>query len=76
MVCLIVIHELGLRTLCLSYRIIPKEEYQPWSERYMDAQSLIKDREKTMDAIAAEIEKDLVLMGATAIEDIRSSIFD
>lgn len=59
----------GLRTLCLAYKIIPKEVYEPWAKRYSEAQNLITDREAQVDAIANLIESDLTLMGATAIED-------
>ncbi|TPX45461.1 hypothetical protein SeLEV6574_g03853 [Synchytrium endobioticum] len=59
----------GLRTLCLAWRIIPDEVYQSWAETYLSAQAQITDREKAIDAAAELIEKDLVLLGATAIED-------
>ncbi|KAI9003711.1 hypothetical protein BC832DRAFT_88201 [Gaertneriomyces semiglobifer] len=59
----------GLRTLCLAYRVIPLEIYEGWAERYRNAQALIVDREKHVDIVAETIEKELVLMGATAIED-------
>ncbi|KAJ3062518.1 hypothetical protein HK102_008743, partial [Quaeritorhiza haematococci] len=59
----------GLRTLCLAYRLVPDEVYLPWAEKYRAAQSLLKDREKAVDAVAELIERDLILMGTTAIED-------
>jgi phospholipid-translocating ATPase len=59
----------GLRTLCLAYRIIPKDVYEPWAKKYSEAQNLITDRDAQVDAIANLIETDLTLMGATAIED-------
>eukprot|EP00842_Homolaphlyctis_polyrhiza_P002742 jgi/Hompol1/3469/HPOL_003247-RA len=59
----------GLRTLCLSYRIVPEDEYQSWAEKYTKAQALIENREAECDAVAEMIEHDLTLMGATAIED-------
>lgn len=60
---------LGLRTLCLAYRIIPDEEYAEWSVLYNKAHSEIFDRERKCDEAAELIENDLVLMGASAIED-------
>ncbi|KAJ3415826.1 hypothetical protein HDV05_004099 [Chytridiales sp. JEL 0842] len=59
----------GLRTLCLAYKVIPGNEYERWAEKFHAAQATIKDREKNVDAVAEMIEKDLTLMGATAIED-------
>lgn len=61
--------KLGLRTLCLAFRRIPQEEYSAWSLKYQEAQTAIERREQKCDAVAEEIERDLILMGATAIED-------
>lgn len=58
-----------MRTLCLGYRIISEQEYQQWAPMYHKAQSELVDREKKCDAVAEVIERDLILMGATAIED-------
>ena len=60
---------IGLRTLCLAYRVIPAAIYNEWAERYRHAQALVENREVEVDRVAEEIERDLVLMGATAIED-------
>ncbi|KAJ3129571.1 hypothetical protein HK098_001047 [Nowakowskiella sp. JEL0407] len=59
----------GLRTLCLAFRTIPDDVYIPWAEQFRIAQSAIKDREKEIDFVANQIENQLTLMGATAIED-------
>ncbi|KAJ3235827.1 hypothetical protein HDU81_011406 [Chytriomyces hyalinus] len=59
----------GLRTLCLAYKIIPNYEYEAWEEKYRAAQNSVHHREKNVDAAAELIERDLTLMGATAIED-------
>ncbi|KAJ3027261.1 hypothetical protein HDV00_011278 [Rhizophlyctis rosea] len=59
----------GLRTLCLAYRVIPEDEYARWAETYTAAQQVLVDREKAVDEAAEGIERELVLMGATAIED-------
>ena len=44
-------------------------EYQPWSERYHEATVSTGDRDAKIDAVADELERDLRLLGATAIED-------
>lgn len=59
----------GLRTLCLGYRVLSEEEYESWSKKYREAAASIVNREKNMDKIAEEVERHLVLLGATAIED-------
>jgi len=59
----------GLRTLCLASRDISEEEYQQWSVIYNQAASTINGRGEALDQAAELIEKDLFLLGATAIED-------
>jgi len=59
----------GLRTLTLAYKYLAEEEYQDWAHRYHEASTSIENREDEMDAVAATIEGDLRLLGATAIED-------
>ncbi len=59
----------GLRTLVLAYRDIPVAEYKAWLTIYERAVVQINGRQEAMDKAAEEIERDLVLLGATAIED-------
>ncbi|KAJ1676875.1 hypothetical protein EV182_007337, partial [Spiromyces aspiralis] len=60
----------GLRTLVLAYRLVPEEEFQSWAKRYNEAKSsLDEDREDWIEEVACEMERDLMLVGATAIED-------
>jgi len=59
----------GLRTLCIAFRDIPKQEYDQWSEIYNQAANTINGRGEALDEAAELIEKDLFLLGATAIED-------
>ena len=59
----------GLRTLCIAYRDIPEEEYRQWSAIYDQAAATINGRGDALDSAAELIEKDLFLLGATAIED-------
>ncbi|KAL6983575.1 Phospholipid-transporting ATPase 3 [Sarracenia purpurea var. burkii] len=59
----------GLRTLCLAYRDLSPDAYENWNEKYIQAKSSLRDREKKLDEVAEFIEKDLVLIGCTAIED-------
>lgn len=59
----------GLRTLCIASRIVPEEEYQAWASQYYEASISLENRSDQLDAVAELIEKDLFLLGATAIED-------
>ncbi|KAL7261003.1 hypothetical protein ACSBR1_006632 [Camellia fascicularis] len=59
----------GLRTLCLAYRDLSCDAYENWNEKYVQAKSSLRDREKKLDEVAELIEKDLILIGCTAIED-------
>ncbi|XP_059278356.1 phospholipid-transporting ATPase 3-like isoform X2 [Lycium ferocissimum] len=59
----------GLRTLCLAYRDLTPDMYEKWNEKFIQAKSSLRDREKKLDEVAELIEKDLVLIGCTAIED-------
>lgn len=59
----------GLRTLLVAKKTIPKEVYDDWNKRYLVACGSIKDRELNMATLQNELETDLVVLGATAIED-------
>ncbi|KAM1194258.1 hypothetical protein ACFX15_020573 [Malus domestica] len=59
----------GLRTLCLAYRDLSPDTYESWNEKFIQAKSSLRDREKKLDEVAELIEKDLILIGCTAIED-------
>ena len=59
----------GLRTLCIAYRDIPPAEYTQWASIYTKAAATINGRGEALDQAAELIEKDMFLLGATAIED-------
>ncbi|KAJ7047444.1 phospholipid-translocating ATPase [Mycena alexandri] len=59
----------GLRTLTLAYKVIQEDEYAAWSERYHEASVSLDEREEKIEAVSDELERDLRLLGATAIED-------
>ncbi|KAG8503506.1 hypothetical protein CXB51_001463 [Gossypium anomalum] len=59
----------GLRTLCLAYKDLAPDVYESWNEKFIQAKSSLRDRERKLDEVAELIEKDLILIGATAIED-------
>ena len=59
----------GLRTLLYSFRWIDNDEYNEWAEKYHAAKTSLVDRKKKIDEVGEEIEKNMFLLGATAIED-------
>ena len=60
----------GFRTLVLAYRIISQGEYDEWNENhYTKAATSIQNRERKIAEAAELIEKNLIILGATAIED-------
>ncbi|XP_072920243.1 phospholipid-transporting ATPase IC isoform X2 [Hemitrygon akajei] len=58
-----------LRTLCLSYKDISEGEFEKWNIKFKAASVSTNNRDEALDRVYEEIEKDLLLMGATAIED-------
>ncbi|CAG8563411.1 1479_t:CDS:10 [Cetraspora pellucida] len=59
----------GLRTLCIAMREVSDEEYRQWSIIYEKASTTLVNRQDELDKAAEMIEKNLFLLGATAIED-------
>lgn len=60
----------GLRTLVLAYREIDEEEYEAFNKEYSEAKNLVSaDRDEILEEVAEKMEKDLILLGATAVED-------
>uniref|UniRef100_G3WPZ8 Phospholipid-transporting ATPase n=1 Tax=Sarcophilus harrisii TaxID=9305 RepID=G3WPZ8_SARHA len=58
-----------LRTLCLASKEVEEEVYQEWNKRHHEASVQLQNRAQAMDKVYEEMEKDLRLLGATAIED-------
>ncbi|XP_037914217.1 probable phospholipid-transporting ATPase IA isoform X4 [Hermetia illucens] len=59
----------GLRTLCLAVATIPEDVYNEWKETYHKASTALQYRERKVEDAANLIENNLMLLGATAIED-------
>ncbi|ODV64783.1 phospholipid transporting ATPase [Hyphopichia burtonii NRRL Y-1933] len=59
----------GLRTLCIAQRELSWNQYSEWNKRHMEASTSLDDREAKMEAVADSIERELILLGGTAIED-------
>ncbi|KAJ2856508.1 phospholipid transporting ATPase [Coemansia erecta] len=59
----------GLRTLCLGHRVLDESEYNQWKSDYDRAMASLGDRETEVEEVCDRIERDLQLIGGTAIED-------
>ncbi|XP_057961527.1 putative phospholipid-transporting ATPase 9 [Malania oleifera] len=60
----------GLRTLILAYRELNEDEYKDFNEKFSEAKNSVSaDRETLIDEVTEKIERDLILLGATAVED-------
>ncbi|KMS97426.1 hypothetical protein BVRB_5g127060 isoform B [Beta vulgaris subsp. vulgaris] len=62
--------EAGLRTLILAYREVNEEEYLAFNKAFTVAKSSVSaERDKLVEEVAEDFEKNLILLGATAVED-------
>jgi len=62
--------ELGFRTLCLAYAEMAEKEYEQWLKEYEKALTAeVSLREKRVAEVIEKVEKNLTLLGSTAIED-------
>ncbi|KAF5180176.1 Phospholipid-transporting atpase [Thalictrum thalictroides] len=60
----------GLRTLAFAYRKIESEEYVNWNTIFTQAKARIgPERDELLESASKTIEKDLILLGAVAVED-------
>ncbi|XP_006143250.1 phospholipid-transporting ATPase FetA isoform X3 [Tupaia chinensis] len=59
----------GLRTLMVAYRELDDGFFRAWSKKHSEACLSVENREDKLSDVYEEIEKDLMLLGATAIED-------
>ncbi|KAB1218391.1 putative phospholipid-transporting ATPase 4 [Morella rubra] len=62
--------EAGLRTLALAYRKLEESEYATWNNEFQKAKACIgADREGMLERAADMMEREFILVGATAVED-------
>ncbi|XP_043425062.1 phospholipid-transporting ATPase ID isoform X3 [Prionailurus bengalensis] len=59
----------GLRTLVLAYKDLDEEYYEEWAQRRLQASLAQDSREDRLASVYEEVESDMMLLGATAIED-------
>lgn len=61
--------ERGLRTLVLGRRWMPWSEVTKWRKDFEAAERTVGGKDEALDRVAEKYERDLELVGATAIED-------
>lgn len=61
--------KIGLRTLVLAEKTLTEQEYNKFKQDYDKASNNIGNREKSLKIVQDNLEKDLDIIGATAIED-------
>ncbi|AES67819.1 putative phospholipid-translocating ATPase [Medicago truncatula] len=62
--------EVGLRTLALAYRKLDEQEYSDWNNEFQKAKTAVgPDREAMLEKVSDSMERELILVGATAVED-------
>uniref|UniRef100_A0AAR2M006 Phospholipid-transporting ATPase n=1 Tax=Pygocentrus nattereri TaxID=42514 RepID=A0AAR2M006_PYGNA len=59
----------GLRTLCVAYKRLSREEYEQVCHLLSSAKLALQDRDKKLAEAYDVIERDFILLGATAVED-------
>uniref|UniRef100_A0A6I8N5H2 Phospholipid-transporting ATPase n=1 Tax=Ornithorhynchus anatinus TaxID=9258 RepID=A0A6I8N5H2_ORNAN len=59
----------GLRTLVVAYRQLDESYFNTWITRHHEASTALEEREEKLAMLYQEIESNLMLLGATAIED-------
>ncbi|KAM8860791.1 phospholipid-transporting ATPase ID [Synchiropus picturatus] len=59
----------GLRTLALAYKDLEEDDFVVWMEKFQTAKTEIENREEKLSILYEEVEQNLKLLGATAIED-------
>ena len=59
----------GLRTLCIAQKELTDDEYRTWNQEHETAAASVHNREEKLEEVADAMERELILLGGTAIED-------
>ncbi|KAL4735210.1 hypothetical protein BDV11DRAFT_196507 [Aspergillus similis] len=59
----------GLRTLLYAHRFLDEATYTEWRRAYQEATTSLVNRQERIEQVGQQIEEQLELTGATAIED-------
>ncbi|KAI8585619.1 hypothetical protein BDZ88DRAFT_432084 [Geranomyces variabilis] len=61
--------EQGFRTLVVAYRTLTDAEYEDFRRRLDEAERALTNREESIATVCEEVERELIFLGVTAIED-------
>ncbi|XP_051687546.1 phospholipid-transporting ATPase IG isoform X11 [Oryctolagus cuniculus] len=59
----------GYRTLCVAFKEIAPDDYERINRQLLEAKMALQDREEKMEKVFDDIETNMNLIGATAVED-------
>lgn len=59
----------GYRTLCFAYVNVSESFYKMWNDEYLKASAVLENRDAAKNKVAEKIERELKLIGVTAIEN-------
>ena len=59
----------GFRTLLMAMKVLDEQEVKQFLNKCEEAERNLITREKSLQALYSEFERDLVLVGATCVED-------
>ena len=59
----------GLRTLLVCAKDLTRAQFETWNTRFVEAGKVLHNRSEEVDRVCLEMEKDMRLVGPTAIED-------
>ena len=61
--------DIGLRTLYFAIKIMEEKEVQKFNFELEKADQVLHQREEKLESIYSDLESNLYLLGATAVED-------
>lgn len=60
----------GLRTLVFSFKLLSKEEYNKWNQKYLEALNEFESRNEKVSSCLSELESNMEFLGVTGVEDL------
>ena len=60
----------GLRTLVLTQKIIPQEEFDEWNKEYKEALTAMEHRQEKISQVVSKLENNMEFLCVTGVEDL------
>ena len=60
----------GLRTLVLTQKIIPQEDFDRWNEEYTEALASMENRKEKIAKVVSKLENNMDFLCVTGVEDL------